>query len=228
MKNKALGMIETYGYIGAIEAADVCVKAANVKLVGCELVKGGLVTIHIRGDVAAVKASIDAAKIAVMKVGKLISTHVIPRPSKDVERILPNPDPQEPEENEGKDIKEDAKDDDGNKEEIEEVIPEEDSSREDNGEKTNREETEETEDDDVDEGEESEEDQDDDVDEKEINSFLKTRDELEKIKTVKLRSLARKLDAKYETPFPIERNQIKYARKKELIDAIMEYYEGVK
>lgn len=81
MNNGALGLIETFGYIGAVEAADVCVKAANVKLIGIQLVSGGLVTVGITGDLGAVKASIDASRSAVEKVGQLISSHVIPRPA---------------------------------------------------------------------------------------------------------------------------------------------------
>ena len=92
MANEALGMIETYGYIGAIEAADVSVKSANVKLLGLEFVKGGLVTIYITGDVGAVKASINAATSAVKKIGSLISSHVIARPGQGIEKILPKPD----------------------------------------------------------------------------------------------------------------------------------------
>lgn len=167
MKSQALGMIETYGYIGAIEAADVCVKAASVELMGCEFIRGGLVTIHIRGDVASVKAAIDAAETAVVKIGELISTHVIPRPSSDVEKILPNLDPDP--------------DLDPENEKTEEQVPP-----------------------------------------------SKTREELENIKTVELRTLARELDDEYEEPFPIDRGEIRSSRKKELIEAISKFYERVK
>jgi len=85
----ALGMIETKGLVGAIEAADAMVKAANVTLVGRELVGGGLVTVMVRGDVGAVKAATDAGAAAAQRVGELISVHVIPRPHGDVELILP-------------------------------------------------------------------------------------------------------------------------------------------
>lgn len=88
MDKTALGLIETYGYTGAIEAADVCLKAANVSLTACKKVRGGLVTVEIRGDVGAVKAAIDAAEAAVPKIGKLVSTHVIPRPAQNLESIL--------------------------------------------------------------------------------------------------------------------------------------------
>lgn len=86
----ALGMIETKGLVGAIEAADAMVKAANVTLVGKEKVGGGLVTVIVRGDVGAVKAATDAGAAAAERVGELISVHVIPRPHTEVEFILPS------------------------------------------------------------------------------------------------------------------------------------------
>lgn len=86
---EALGMIETKGLIGAIEAADAMVKAANVTLVGKELVGGGLVSVMVRGDVGAVKAATEAGADAAGRVGELLSVHVIPRPNGDVEGILP-------------------------------------------------------------------------------------------------------------------------------------------
>ena len=85
----ALGMIETKGLVAAVEAADAMVKAANVTLVGKELVGGGLVTVMVRGDVGAVKAATDAGAAAADRVGELISVHVIPRPHSEVELILP-------------------------------------------------------------------------------------------------------------------------------------------
>ena len=85
----ALGMIETKGLVGSIEAADAMVKAANVTLVGKEHVGGGLVTVLVRGDVGAVKAATDAGAAAAQRVGELISVHVIPRPHTEVETILP-------------------------------------------------------------------------------------------------------------------------------------------
>ena len=89
MNNSALGMIETKGLIGAIEAADAMVKAANVTLVGTEKIGSGLVTVMVRGDVGAVKAATDAGAAAASKIGELVSVHVIPRPHNDVEFILP-------------------------------------------------------------------------------------------------------------------------------------------
>ncbi len=85
----ALGMVETRGLIGAVEAADAMVKAANVRLIGSEYVGGGFVTVMVRGDVGAVKASTDAGAAAAKRVGELVSVHVIPRPHEDVEMILP-------------------------------------------------------------------------------------------------------------------------------------------
>ena len=77
-KNEALGMIETKGLVGSIEAADAMVKAANVYLIGKEFVGGGLVTVMVRGDVGAVKAATDAGAAAAQRVGELLSVHVIP------------------------------------------------------------------------------------------------------------------------------------------------------
>jgi len=85
----ALGMVETRGLIGAVEAADAMVKAANVVLIGSEYVGGGFVTVMVRGDVGAVKAATDAGAAAAKRVGELVSVHVIPRPHEDVEMILP-------------------------------------------------------------------------------------------------------------------------------------------
>ena len=85
----ALGMVETKGLVGAIEAADAMVKAANVVLIGSEYVGGGYVTVMVRGDVGAVKAATDAGAAAAKRVGELVSVHVIPRPHQDVEMILP-------------------------------------------------------------------------------------------------------------------------------------------
>lgn len=85
---EALGMIETRGFIGAVEAADAMVKAANVKLVSYKKVGAGLVSVMIRGDVGAVKAATGAGSQAAGRIGELISVHVIPRPHSDVEKVL--------------------------------------------------------------------------------------------------------------------------------------------
>lgn len=89
-RSEALGLIETRGLVGSIEAADAMVKAANVQLIGYEKVGGALVTVMVRGDVGAVKAATDAGAAAAQRVGELISVHVIPRPHSDVEMILPS------------------------------------------------------------------------------------------------------------------------------------------
>ncbi len=88
MSQEALGMIETKGLVGAIEAADAMVKSANVELVGYEKIGSGLVTVMVRGDVGAVKAATDAGSAAAQKVGLVISTHVIARPHTDVEKLI--------------------------------------------------------------------------------------------------------------------------------------------
>src|SRR5512135_3312743 len=85
----ALGMVETKGLVGAIEAADAMVKAANVELIGSEKIGSGLVTVMVRGDVGAVKAATDAGAQAARRVGEVISVHVIPRPHQDTEMLLP-------------------------------------------------------------------------------------------------------------------------------------------
>jgi microcompartment protein CcmL/EutN len=89
MEQQALGLVETKGFVGSVEAADAMVKAANVVLIGMEQVGGGLVTVLVRGDVGAVKAATDAGAAAARRVGELLSVHVIPRPHADLERILP-------------------------------------------------------------------------------------------------------------------------------------------
>lgn len=103
---KALGMIEVYGYLAAVEALDSALKAANVSLVNVEKVKGGLVAVLVEGDVGAVKAAMDASAAAAERLGTVVSVHVIPRPAKDVARMLgrqegtpgpaKDPDPQPP------------------------------------------------------------------------------------------------------------------------------------
>lgn len=86
--SNALGMIETKGFVGVVEAADAMVKSANVEIVGYKQIGSGLSTVLVQGDVGAVKAAVDAGKVAAEKVGEVISTHVIPRPHTDVTKIL--------------------------------------------------------------------------------------------------------------------------------------------
>lgn len=157
MGNKALGLIETLGCIGAIEAADVCLKAANVRLIGYETVKGGLVTVEIIGDVGAVKASIEAASSAVERVGRLVSAHVIPRPAEDISRLIGG---------------------------ISEKMAAAGESKRSSG--------------------------------YEAASNI----DLYSMKVVELRALARKLEG-----INMERSRIKFATRKELLEAILEYHE---
>ena|SRR5689334_19035445 len=89
MSQEALGLVETKGLIGSVEAADAMVKAANVVLIGKEYIGAGYVTVLVRGDVGAVKAATDAGAAAARRVGELVSVHVIPRPHSEVEKILP-------------------------------------------------------------------------------------------------------------------------------------------
>lgn len=88
MASEALGMVETKGLVGSIEAADAMVKAANVYLIGYEKIGFGLVTVMVRGDVGAVKAAVDAGAASAKAVGEVVSVHVIPRPHTDVEKFF--------------------------------------------------------------------------------------------------------------------------------------------
>ncbi len=96
MLEYALGMVETRGLVGSIEAADVMVKTANVHVLGTEYIKNGFVTIEVVGEVAAVQAAVDAARASASRVGEVISTHVIPRPAEEIEPILKKQIKQEP------------------------------------------------------------------------------------------------------------------------------------
>jgi ethanolamine utilization protein EutM len=87
----ALGLVETKGMVGAVEAADAMCKAAKVTLIGKEISGGALVTVMVRGEVGAVKAATEAGAAAARRVGELIAVHVIPRPADDLERFLPKP-----------------------------------------------------------------------------------------------------------------------------------------
>ena len=89
MELQALGMIETIGLVASIEAADAMLKAANVVMVGTEKIGSGLVSIMVRGDVAAVKAAVEAGSATAAKLGEVVAVHVIPRPHAEVEKILP-------------------------------------------------------------------------------------------------------------------------------------------
>lgn len=133
-QNIALGMIETKGLVGSIEAADAMVKAANVTLIGKVHVGGAYVTVMVRGDVGAVKAATDAGAAAAQRVGELISVHVIPRPHHEVEYILPSlgvdseddfsPVPPYGGDNDPQQPKAEKKDEVAEAEEIEEIVEE--------------------------------------------------------------------------------------------------------
>ena len=89
MAQEALGMVETKGFVGAVEAADAMVKSANVVLIGMEYIGAAYVTLFVRGDVGAVKAATDSGAAAARRVGNLVSVHVIPSPHQEIESILP-------------------------------------------------------------------------------------------------------------------------------------------
>ena len=88
-RSEALGLVETFGIVFVIEAADAMTKAAEVSLIGTEKIGSGLVTVMVRGDVGAVKAAVESGSAAASRLGELVATHVIPRPHNDVEKILP-------------------------------------------------------------------------------------------------------------------------------------------
>jgi microcompartment protein CcmL/EutN len=86
---EALGLIETKGFVAAIEAADVMVKTASVTLVGTERIGSGLITVMVRGEVGAVKAAVEAGANSASRLGDLVASHIIPRPHSDLQQILP-------------------------------------------------------------------------------------------------------------------------------------------
>ncbi|MBC2302448.1 BMC domain-containing protein [Listeria welshimeri] len=88
MPNEALGLIEVTGFLGAVVAADTCLKAANVELIRCEVIKGGLTTVELSGDVGAVNAAVEAGKAATESLGCLISSHVIARLSEETKSLF--------------------------------------------------------------------------------------------------------------------------------------------
>ncbi|HBM75652.1 MAG TPA: ethanolamine utilization protein [Clostridiaceae bacterium] len=180
---EALGMIETLGYIGAVEALDVSLKSANVEFAGCELIGGGLVTIKVTGDVGAVNASIEAAEAAVHKVGKLISSFVIPKPADEVFEIFCEHREKAASKN---DLKQEAASENETvqaKEKI--IVPTEDEVKK----------------------------------QDKSEALFKMRQELEKMKVVELRNLARQMDLNSLT-----RKDIKFAKKRQLIKAILDHY----
>ncbi|SET49264.1 BMC domain-containing protein [Natronincola peptidivorans] len=183
MRGKALGLIETFGYLSAVEAADICLKTANVTLIGLEKVSGGLVTIKISGDVAAVKVAIDAAEVAVKEMGNLLSTHVISRTAEGLDKIIFS-DICGIHKTQKKELRKSMNKDYADVDTIVQEIR---------------------------------------ID-KELNENLsnpeKTIEELKAMKVVKLRTLARKMEG-----IKLDKGEIKFARKNQLIMAILEFYE---
>lgn len=195
MKRTALGLIETFGYIGAIAGADAAVKAAVVTIKRMEIVKGGIVTVLFTGDVGAVKAAIEAGEAEASRVGKLRTSHVIASISEDVAEILFNKSKQveiveEKIEEKIEEVKEEVKEVSvqEEKEELEEKLEIKQMQA------------------------------------RTVKSpggiVKKSREELLAMKVVKLRNMARNLDG-----IEIEKNRIKFANKNQLVNAILAYYE---
>lgn len=201
MKERALGNIETYGLVPAIEAADAALKAANVELIKIEYVRAGLVTIFIVGDVSAVQSAVDAGKAAAERIGTVISTNVIARMADSLDKI----------------IFDDIDDIDEIEEEILETEELEEPEEEilENEESEKLEKTEEV---------ESEEDVSNRIimkfKGKDINIF--SEDQLDNLKVTELRKLVRKIDG-----IKMDNEEIKYGRKQELIDALRDYAKEV-
>lgn len=196
IKNKALGLIETYGYIAAIEGLDVALKSADVSLVGCEFVKGGIVTIEITGDVSAVQAAIDAAAAAVDDLGNLITTHVIARADNEVWSMLQSKNKTKEKfiETKKETIKILAKDKIVVKDTKDKIVEIEDTKEKDLKEA-----------DIIQQGELIEK---------------KTKEELQNMKVQELRTLARKIEVTSLT-----KKQIKFSKKEQLIHAILEHWK---
>lgn len=200
----ALGMIETRGLIGSIEAADAMLKAANVTLMNKTQVGGGLVTVMVCGDVGAVKAAVDAGAAAAERVGELLSVHVIPRPAADVERIL---DPRKPEPTAAKlplSQQAPAEEEQSVDTAASEKLP------------TDAQELAEMESEELEESEESEESEEGAGEEETFHLDLSslTSDDLRKMTVSKLRAVARKLET------GMSRKEIRFAKKEELIARI--------
>lgn len=233
IKGRALGLIETYGYIGAIEASDVALKSAQVELLGLEKVKGGYVTTKFVGDVGAVKAAVEAAEGAVRRMNVFVSSHVIARPSDDLEQIL-----MEKKEDLTQELVPSVEIEIEAIEEVIEEVTEEviEEAVQAEIEETIEEAIEETTSSSIDELEsiETEEVADEDNNESTGNDVVISQDitktteniqkkytekELQAMKVVRLRALARNLEG-----ISVERKDIKFANKKRLVDAIMQFY----
>lgn len=198
MNKSTLGLIETYGFIGAVAALDTAAKAANIELVSCEFVKGGIVTILITGEVASVRAAVDASAAEAERLGVLLNTHVIARADENVWKVL----------NKNEDTALDVELDIEIEEEIKNDLSNKASEMDFNNEE------EETFEDVQEETEESEEDS-----EVDISSIERTREELEKLKVTELRTLARQMKETYK--ISLTKKQIKFSKKEQLIEAIL-------
>jgi energy-coupling factor transport system substrate-specific component len=202
MKNSALGLIETYGYVGAVEAADAALKAADVSLVDLVKVRGGIMTLTLMGEVAAVKASVDAGAASAERLGVLLTSHVIARLDEEVWSIVEpegndpedDPDPSDEKEKEMEEEESEVAEPLTGKE-AEEEIPDEPSPQLGNEEPTEMEKN---------------------LPKEEGFS----RETLNNLKVVELRRIARKLDG-----VKIPKNQIKFANKAELMREISEAQE---
>lgn len=229
--NSTLGLIETKGFIGAVEALDVATKSASVELVSCEFVKGGIVTILITGEVGSVKAAVEAAAIAVDKLGVLRNTHVIARADEGVWDIIQRRSPSELIEDKNK-LEDNLKIE---KEEVKEITNIEEKSPVLTTEKmciTEEKDTllRETIEDTVSTGEkefqvktekksdESNKDNDKEKVEESLSDSI-SREDLETLKVTELRSLARKL--REEQRISLTKKQIKFSKKEQLIEAIL-------
>lgn len=226
--NYTLGLIETKGFIGAVEALDVATKSASVELVSCEFVKGGIVTILITGEVGSVKAAVEAAAIAVDKLGVLRNTHVIARADEGVWDIIQRRSPSEliEDKNELEDnnqnlVKEkeeqESKEDDNTKVDITTIehssLVEDKSTIESTDENKNSLESKKE-----NLSEDLEEDKTQIKAKEKLDGSMK-REELETLKVTELRSLARKL--REEQRISLTKKQIKFSKKEQLIEAIL-------
>lgn len=206
---KALGMIEVYGRIGAIEGLDSALKAANVSLVNMVRVGGGFTSFFIEGDVGAVKAAIEAAEASASKVGSVVSSHVIPRPDQSVRNLLNMNQQLSPKSQKSIDNKTDEKNTDNL---IEDKSISENNSKEDGLLPS----------------------KDDDAGEKKQDTIIEKKlenkdigvskatkyDEYEALTVVELRKVARDIEA-----LNLTKQEIKFAKKKELLDAIKKVIE---
>ena len=188
MDDSALGAIETFGFIPAIEAADTAVKSADVILTGCRYAGAGLVTVMLSGDISAVKASVEAGEAAAKRLGPVVSTTVIGRKARGLDAIFRKSEEQDP-----LCAKTEPKIEPGTKPEPEPELPARDAC----GETTDQ--------------------------ETDPSLPVPSEKTLRKMKVTRLRALARSLGE----AFSMERQKIKFARKQELIRAILAYYRQI-